>query len=128
MRTVLALALAVAVAVAVAGCGTSGPKLYENPHGTIGVKKGDELTLQFVVNSGVGYDWQLVPFDLETPKVDLLGTRTIYPNDKRAGESGKRRYRLRATRVGRQILIFQHFFRGRATDRRVVTIDVRPAS
>ena len=67
------------------------------------MKKGDELTLQFVVNSGVGYDWQIVPFDLETPKVDLLGTRTIYPNDDRAGESGKRRYRFRATTVGRQI-------------------------
>jgi predicted secreted protein len=127
MRTALALALAALVLVAV-GCGASGPRLYEDPHGTIGVKKGDEFTLVLTVNSGVGYDWKLVPFDFEQPKVDLVSTQTIYPDDKRAGESGKRRYRFKATRVGRQTLVFLHFFRGRSADRRVLTIDVRPAS
>jgi predicted secreted protein len=126
MRIRLAPALAVAL-IAVGGCGAGGPKLFHNPHGTIGVDKGDEFTIAMVVNSGVGYDWQLVPFDLDPTKVDLLKTQTVYPSDNRAGESGERRYRFRATTVGRQVLVFQHFFRGKATDRRVLRVDVRPA-
>jgi predicted secreted protein len=125
MRTALALGLAVVLAAA--GCGASGPRIYDDPHGTIGVKKGDEFTLQMVVNSGVGYDWKLVPFDLDPTKVDLVSTQTVYPSDRRAGESGKRRYRFKATTVGRQILVYQHFFRGKPADRRVLRIDVRPA-
>jgi predicted secreted protein len=127
MRTGLA-ALALTVVLAAAGCGGSGPQVFENPHGTIGVKKGDEFTLQLVVNSGVGFDWQLIPFDIDTPKLQLLKTQTVYPNDNRAGESGKKRFKFRATRIGRQVLIFQHYFRSTPRDRRVVRVDVRPAS
>jgi predicted secreted protein len=127
MRRVLALL--VAVAALVAGCGVGGPKLIDDPHGTIGVKKGDEFTLQFTVNSGVGVDWQLVPFDFGEPtKVDLVKTETVHPDDNRAGESGKRRFRVKAKAVGRQTLVLQRFFRGRPTERRVLTIDVKPAS
>jgi predicted secreted protein len=127
MRTGLA-ALALTVGLAAAGCGGSSQQIYQNPHGTIEVKKGDEFTLQFVVNSGVGFDWQLIPFDIDTPKLQLLKTQTVYPNDNRAGESGKKRFKLRATRIGRQVLIFQHYFRSTPRDRRVLRIDVKPAS
>jgi predicted secreted protein len=127
MRTPIALVLALLALVA-AGCSASGPKIYDNPHGTLSVKKGDEFTIELVVNGSVGYDWQVVPFDFEPTKVTRVSTQTIYPDEKRAGESGKRRYRFRATKVGRQTLVFQHFFRDKPADRRVLTIDVRPAS
>jgi predicted secreted protein len=121
-----ALALALALALTLAACGASGPRIYGDPHGTIGVKKGDEFIVELAVNSGVGYDWQVVPFDLDPTKVALVKTQTIYPDDRRAGESGKRRYRFRATKVGRQTLVFQRFFRSKPDERRVLTIDVRP--
>jgi predicted secreted protein len=126
MRIALA-ALALAAILAGAGCGGGGSSTLENPHGTVGVKKGDEFTLQFVVNAGVGYDWQLVPFDIDSPKLQLMGTSTHYPDEDRTGQSGKRSFRFRATRIGRQVLIFQHFFRGKPQDRRVLRIDVKPA-
>jgi predicted secreted protein len=128
MRTGVAAPAVAAVLALLAGCGGGGAKVYENPHGTIGVKKGDEFTLQLVVNSGVGYDWQLIPFDIDSPKLQLLKTQTVYPSEDRAGESGKKRFRFRATRIGRQVLIFQHYFRSSPTDRRVLRIDVKPAS
>jgi predicted secreted protein len=127
MRTLAALAVGAALAAGAAGCG-GGSTTYVNPHGTIGVKRGDEFTLQFKVNASIGFDWQVIPFGLELPKVELLKTQTSYPDDHRAGESGTRRYRFRATKVGRQVLIFQHFFRSQPQERRVLRIDVKPAS
>ena len=127
MRTALAPALA-ALLLMLGACGASGPKLYEDPHGTIGVSRGGEFTVQLKVNAGVGYDWQLVPFDFERTKVDLVKTETIYSDENRAGESGKRRYRFKATAVGHQTLVFQRFFRGKLVGRRVLTIEVRPPS
>ena len=125
--TARALAFAVGLLL-LAGCGASGPKIYDNPRGTIGVSRGGEFTVQLKVNAGVGYDWQLVPFDFEPTKVDLVKTETIYSDEKRAGESGKRRYRFKATTVGRQTLVFQRFFRSKLVGRRVLTIEVRPPS
>ena len=125
---IAAAAVALALALVAASCGGGGPKVYENPHGTIGVKRGDVFTLRFVVNMSVGYEWQLIPFDIDSPKLQELGTNTRYPGGNRAGESGKRSFRFRATKVGRQVLIFQHFFRGKPQDRRVLRIDVKPAS
>ncbi|HKP91316.1 MAG TPA: protease inhibitor I42 family protein [Thermoleophilaceae bacterium] len=125
MRVPVALALAVVLLLG-GGCGVGGPTIFENPRGTIGVTKGDEFVIELRVNASVGYDWQLVPFDFEPTKVDLVKTETIYPDDNRAGQSGKRRYRFKATTVGRQTLVFQRVFRGKPTRRRVLTIEVRP--
>ena len=119
------MALAVAIFL-IAGCGASGPRIFDNPRGTIGVEKGDEFTIQLTVNAGVGYDWEIVPFDYEPTKVDLVRTETVYPDDQRDGDSGKRRYRFKATTVGRQILVFQRFFRSKLSARRVLRIEVRP--
>jgi predicted secreted protein len=127
MRAAAALVLAAALLL-VAGCGASGPKIYDDPHGTIGVARGDEFTVQLVVNAGVGVDWELVPFDFEPTKVDLVKTETIYSNERRGGEAGKRRYRFKGTTVGRQTLVFQRIFRGKPVARRVLTIEVRPPS
>jgi inhibitor of cysteine peptidase len=127
MRTAAALLLTVLL-LAVAGCGVSGPTLFDNPRGTIGVSRGDEFSIQLNVNAGVGYDWKLVPFDFDPTKVDLVKTETIYPDEDQDGASGKRRFRFKATKVGTQTLVFQRFFRGRLERRRVLTVEVRPPS
>jgi predicted secreted protein len=127
MRVAAALAVVLALALTGAGCGGGGSSIHDDPHGTIDVKTGDVFTLAFTVNAGVGYEWQVIPFDFDPAKVKLLSNKAVYPDEKRAGASGQRRFRFRATTAGIQTLVFQHYFRGKPTDRRTLRIDVSPA-
>jgi predicted secreted protein len=123
MRYALTLAAATLLLLAV-GCGGGGSgNTFKNPHGTIEVKKGDEFRLEFTVNSGVGFDWALIP-RLEHSILTPAAISTYYPSENRAGESGTKRFTFKAKQSGRETLVFQHVFRGEPKERRTIVVDV----
>ena len=118
----------VAVTLALAGCGGGGIKTFDNPHGTLTVDTKSSFAVELEVNQSVGYDWQLIPtIEFESAPVTLAKAKVDYPDEKRAGESGTKRFEFKTTDRGRATIIFQHSFRGLPRDRRVLTVDVRPS-
>ena len=114
--------------LALAGCGGSGIKTFDDPHGTLEVGTKSRFAVDMKVNASVGYDWLLIPtIEFESAPVTLAKTSVDYPNDNRAGQSGTKRFEFRTTGRGRATIIFQHTFRGAPRDRRVLTVDVRPS-
>jgi predicted secreted protein len=124
MRRLLALAVALSlVLVAAGGCGDSSDNTFENPHGTIHVKKGDEFRLRFTVNSGVGFDWVQIP-RLEESILSDAKISVDYPKEERAGQSGTKTFTFKANRTGEETVVFQHVFRGQPKERRTLVVDV----
>ena len=128
MRRALALAAA-GVALALAGCGGPllGEKIFKDPHGTIEVRKGAVFALQLEVNSGVGFDWRLVPIGTERSLLEGKESDTSYPDENRAGQSGRKLFHFVANKPGRQTLVFEHVFRGKPRERRHVVVVIRPS-
>ncbi|MEA2352260.1 MAG: Chagasin family peptidase inhibitor [Thermoleophilaceae bacterium] len=118
-----ALGLVLAALLLVAGCSGGASNAFKNPHGTLHVKKGDEFRIEFVVNSGVGFDWVMIP-RLERSILTAPAITTFYPDENRAGQSGTKRFTFRASATGTETVIFQHVFRGKPRERRVLTVDV----
>jgi predicted secreted protein len=127
MRRTLALAAAGA-ALVLAGCGGALPgKIFKDPHGTIEVRKGAAFAIQLEVNSGVGFDWRLIPLRIERSPLEEKESETSYPDENRAGQSGRKLFHFVATQPGRQTLVFEHVFRGRPRERRHVVVVIRPS-
>jgi predicted secreted protein len=127
MRRTLALAAAGA-ALALAGCGDGpGEKIFKDPHGTIEVRKGAAFAIQLEVNSGVGFDWRLIPIRTERSLLEGKGSETSYPEENRAGQSGRKLFHLVASEPGRQTLVFEHVFRGKPRERSYVVVVIRPS-
>ncbi|MEA2475732.1 MAG: Chagasin family peptidase inhibitor [Thermoleophilaceae bacterium] len=107
-----------------AGCGGGGDGLvFKDPRGTQTVEKGMQFSLEFTVNGGVGFDWVQVPARAGGV-LEPVGTKTSYPSENRAGESGTKRFAYRAVRAGRQTLVFRHYFRSDPKESRTVTVVV----
>ena len=125
---VAALAAFLALAVALASCndGDGSGLVFKDPKGTIDVEEGMTFSLEFSVNAGVGYDWEPVAAPRGQAEIlKLEDTVVDYPDEERAGDSGKKRFVYRAERTGKQTLVFRRLFRGDEDQRRTVTVSVR---
>jgi predicted secreted protein len=117
------------VVALLAGCGGGGDPgdgiVFEDPHGTVDVEEGARFSLEFSVNAGVGFDWEPVGVPAGVALVELKETKVDYPDERRAGDSGKKRFVYEATRAGRQTLVFRRIYRGDPQQRRTITVNVR---
>jgi predicted secreted protein len=114
---------ALATLALLGGCGGGSDVAVKNSTGTQTVEKGTKFSFEFTVNGSVGFDWVQVP----APAGGVLqpeGTKTSYPSDDRAGESGTKRFTYRAARAGRETLVFRHYFRSDPKESRSVTVVV----
>jgi predicted secreted protein len=123
----LALLAALAALALLAGCdsGDGSGLVFKDPKGTIDVERGMTFSLEFSVNASVGYDWEPVGLPMGSALVELKDTKVDYPDEERAGESGRKRFVYEAKRTGRQSVVFRKLFRGDEQERRTVTIEIR---
>ena len=125
-RALIAALMALAL---LGGCGGdddgSEGIVFKDPKGTIDVEKGMTFTLELTVNSGVGFDWEPVGLPTGVALVELKDTKVDYPDEERAGESGKKRFVYEAKRTGHQAIVLRHIFRGDEQERRTVHVNIR---
>ena len=123
--TVLTLA---ATGVGAAGCGDSDDEPKTNtvadPSGTIEVKQGERLALEFVQNPGVGTDWKFLGV---RPRgvVELGKTDHESDNPDAVGSNETKRFNFDAEKQGRAALRFERSYRGEVDQTRSVTVVVR---
>ena len=121
-----AAALVLAAVALLAGCGDEdGPEglVFEDPRGTIDVERGMRFTLEVTVNAGVGFDWE--PVGAPDGPVELEETNVDYPDEERAGDSGKKRFVYRANASGRATIVLRKLYRGDPQERRTIAVNVR---
>jgi predicted secreted protein len=125
-----AAALALAALALVAGCGgddNGGDQgiVFEDPRGSVDVETGARFTFEFSVNAGVGVDWEAVGVPAGVALVELKDTEVEYPDEQRAGDSGKKRFVYDAKGPGRQVLVFRKLYRGDLDERRPIAVNIR---
>ena len=125
MRRALRTALAALAFLAGCDSGDDSGLVFKNPKGTIDVEKGMTFTLELTVNSGVGFDWEPVGVPTGVALVELKDTEVDYPDEERAGESGKKRFVYEAKGTGRQAIVLRHIFRGDEQERRTILVNIR---
>jgi predicted secreted protein len=123
-------AIAALLAAALAGCGggSGGPSplQLDNPRGSapVTLKAGQELVVSFQVNYGIGTDWAIGP----KPTISVLryrGAAYQARGPQLPGSGGNKRFSFQARAKGRTPATFLHYFRGKLTERRVLTVVVR---
>ena len=119
-----ALVLAALALLAACGDGDGGEGIvFEDPRGTIDVERGMRFTLEVTVNAGVGFDWE--PVGTPDGPVELEETKVDYPDERRDGDSGKKRFVYRATDSGRATIVLRRLYRGDPQERRAIAVNVR---
>jgi predicted secreted protein len=125
-RLLAAALLALALLAACGGDGDGGDGMvFEDPRGTVEVEKDTRFSLEFTVNAGVGFDWEPVGVPAGVALVELAETKVDYPDEERAGDSGKKRFVYEAKGSGRQTLLFRKLYRGDPQERRTITVNIR---
>jgi predicted secreted protein len=122
-----ALVAAVAAIVLLPGCSDDGDGtglVHRDPKRPIDVESGMRFTVEFSVNAGVGFDWELVPPRKDGP-VALEETEVDYPDEERDGDSGTKRFVFEAGDPGSEAVVFRKLFRGDTQETRSVTVNVR---
>ena len=127
LRLTAAVACIALLAVTLASCndGDDSGLVFKDPKGTVEVEEGMTFSLEFSVNAGVGFDWEPVGVPSGVALVRLEDTVVDYPDEERAGDSGKKRFVFKAERTGRQALVFRKLFRGDEQERRTVHVQIR---
>ena len=122
----LATLAAVAALALLAGCddGDGSGLVFKDPKGTVEVEKGTKFSLELSVNASVGFDWE--PVGAPDPSVlELVDTLVDYPDEDRAGDSGKKRFVYEAKATGTQTVVLRRLYRGDEDERRRITVRIR---
>ena len=104
------------------GCGEL---TVEDPHGSVRIRPGQELVLEFQTNPSVGTDWRLDTRLGSNGAVVYLGSATEEENPGTAGGEVRKKFRFRGRGTGVDIVTFTRLFRGERRERRSVRLLVR---